>query len=401
MDIMETQYCYEKILKDIESKHIKLGQEIEEYKYRSSYIDVNLKSIANNYLFIKEKVGGRKVMAVIKANAYGHGILYTSLFLQAMGVDFFGTAFLEEAIALRNNGITIPILMLGGFSMSQIEKFIEFNVDITASSIDKLEKINEVAGLMGKKARVHLKIDTGMERIGPHYYSAHKLLEKSLETKNCEVVGIFSHFAKSETDMDFTKIQLERFLEVLTFYDKHSLPYPIRHIANSGAILSCKDAYLDMVRPGAILYGINPDESVFRDLNITPALSLKSEVVYFKVVRENTGISYGHTYITPSQTRVVTIPIGYGDGFSRLLSNKASAIIRGKKYPIVGNICMDQCMVNIGSDGESYNGDEVVLIGKQGDSEITVNEIASLLGTDPRDVLVSLNSRIPRRYNVN
>lgn len=393
-------YNFDSILKDIESKHIKLGQEIEEYKYRLSYIDVNLKNIANNYLYIKEKVNGKKVMAIVKANAYGHGLLYTSLFLQAIGADFFGTAFLEEAIALRNNGIIKPILMLGGFSRQQISKFIEHEIDITASSVDKLEKINEVAASMHKIARVHLKIDTGMERIGPHYYSAEKLLTKSLEMKNCEVVGIFSHFAKSENDIEFTKLQLERFLEVLSFYDKHSLKYPIRHIANSGAILTFEDSYLDMVRPGAILYGINPDESVFKNLNVKSALSLKSEVVYFKVVKENTGISYGHTYVTKEQTRVVTIPIGYGDGFSRLLSNKASALIRGHKYPIVGNICMDQCMVNIGKDGESFNGDEVVLIGTQGDSKITVNEVASLLGTDPRDVLVSLNSRIPRRYNV-
>ena len=394
------EYNYEQILKDIESKHIKLGQEVEEYKYRLSYVDVNLKNIAKNYLFIKDKVKNRKVMAIVKANAYGHGLLYTSLFLQAIGADFFGTAFLEEAIALRNNGITKPILMLGGFSKSQIAKFIEHDIDITASSVDKIENINEVAESLGKKARVHLKIDTGMERIGPHYYSAEKLLSKSLETKNCEVVGIFSHFAKSETDPEFTKIQLERFLEVLTFYEKHSLPYPIRHIANSGAILNFEDAYLDMVRPGAILYGINPDEKVFKNLNLESALSLKSEIVFFKVVKPNTGISYGHTYITKEQTRVVTIPIGYGDGFSRLLSNKASAIVRGQKCPIVGNICMDQCMINVGPMGEGFNGDEVVLIGKQGNNEIRVNEIADLIGTDPRDVLVSLNSRIPRRYNV-
>ncbi|MDD7474374.1 MAG: alanine racemase [Bdellovibrionota bacterium] len=394
------KYNYEKILNDIDNKHIRLGQEIEDYKYRLSYIDVDLKNIAENFFFIKEKVKNKKVMAIVKANAYGHGLLYTSLFLQAVGVDFFGTAFLEEAIALRNNGITKPILMLGGFVPSQIENFIEHDIDITASSVDKLDAINEVAGLLGKKARVHLKIDTGMERIGPHYYSAEKLLNKSLETKNCEVVGIFSHFAKSETDSELTKLQLERFLEVLTFYDKHSLPYPIRHIANSGAILNFEDSYLDMVRPGAILYGINPDENVFKNLNIKVALSLKSKIVYFKVVRANTGISYGHTYITPEQTRVVTIPIGYGDGFSRLLSNKASVIIRGKKCPIVGNICMDQCMVNIGPNGEGYNDDEVILIGKQGNNEITVNEIANLIGTDPRDILVSLNSRIPRRYNV-
>ena len=262
------KYNYEKILNDIDNKHIRLGQEIEDYKYRLSYIDVDLKNIAENFFFIKEKVKNKKVMAIVKANAYGHGLLYTSLFLQAVGVDFFGTAFLEEAIALRNNGITKPILMLGGFVPSQIENFIEHDIDITASSVDKLDAINEVAGLLGKKARVHLKIDTGMERIGPHYYSAEKLLNKSLETKNCEVVGIFSHFAKSETDSELTKLQLERFLEVLTFYDKHSLPYPIRHIANSGAILNFEDSYLDMVRPGAILYGINPDENVFKNLII-------------------------------------------------------------------------------------------------------------------------------------
>ncbi len=394
------EYNFEKILKEIDNKHIKLGQEIDEYKYRVSYIEVNLKKLAENYFFIKEKVKNKKVMAIVKANAYGHGILYTSLFLEALGIDFIGTAFLEEAIALRNNGVKVPILMLGGFSKLQIKKFIENNIDITASSIDKILNINEVAKELGKKARVHLKIDTGMERIGPHYYSAEKLLSTSLEMKNCDVVGIFSHFAKSESDESFTKLQLERFLEVVSFYEKHSLPCPIRHMASSASILNFEESHLDMVRPGAILYGINPSEELFPSLPIHPALSLKSEVVYFKVVKANTGISYNHTYKTSDQTRVVTIPLGYGDGFFRNLSNKASVIIHGNKYPQVGNICMDQFMVNIGPEGEAYNGDEVVLIGEQGNSKITANDLARLAGTDPRDVLVSLNSRIPRRYTV-
>ena len=391
---------YEKILKEIENKNIKLGQELEEYKYRVSFIEVNLKNIAQNYFLIKEIVNNKKVMAVVKANAYGHGILYTSLFLEAIGVDYFGVAFLEEALALRKSGIKLPILMLGGFSEYQIEKFIKNDIEITASSVDKLKKIDEVAASLKKKAKLHLKIDTGMERIGTHYYSAEKLLNASLNAKHCDVIGIFSHFAKAETDLEYTKIQLERFLGVLDFYEKHSLPVPLRHIASSGGILTFPESHLDMVRPGAILYGINPDPQKFKDLKVTPALSLKSEVDYFKVVKENTGISYGHTFTTKEQTRVVTIPLGYGDGLFRMLSNKGSVLINKKRYPIVGNICMDQFMVNIGPDGEAYNGDIVTIIGNDGNESILANELALLVGTDPRDVVVSLNSRIPRKYVV-
>lgn len=391
---------YENILREIENKNIKQGQELEEYKYRVSFVEVNLKNIAQNYFLIKEYVSNKKVMAIVKANAYGHGILYTSLFLEAIGVDYFGVAFLEEALALRKSGIKTPILMLGGISESQIEKFITNDIDITASSVDKLNKINEIAASLKKEAKVHLKIDTGMERIGTHYYSADKLLDASLNAKHCKVVGIFSHFAKAETDLEYTKLQLERFLEVLSFYERHSIPMPLRHIASSGGILTLTESHLDMVRPGAILYGINPDPQRFKDLKITPALSLKSEVDYFKVVKENTGISYGHTFTTKEQTRVVTIPLGYGDGLFRTLSNKGSVLINKKKYPMVGNICMDQFMVNIGPKGEAYNGDTVTLIGKDGNESIIVNEIADFVGTDPRDVLVSLNSRIPRKYVV-
>ncbi len=393
-------YDFEQILKNIDKKHIELGQEIGEYKYRASYVEVDLRKLANNYFFIKNQVKNKKIMAIVKANAYGHGLLYVSLFLEALGVDFVGTAFLEEAVALRKSGLNIPILMLGGLCKSQIKNFIEYDIDITASSVEKLEHINEVAESLGKKARVHLKIDTGMERIGPHYYSADKLLEKSLEMTYCDVIGIFSHFAKSESDPAFTKLQLERFLEVLCFYEKHSLPYPIRHMASSASILNFEESHLDMVRPGAILYGLNPSEELFTNLKIEPVLSLKSEVVYFKVVKANTGISYNHTYRTSEQTRVVTVPLGYGDGFFRTLSNKASVIIHGEKYPQVGNICMDQFMVDIGPNGEAYNGDEVILIGEQGGEKITANDLASLAGTDPRDIVVSLNSRIPRRYIV-
>lgn len=341
---------------------------------------------------------GCRIMAVVKANAYGHGLEVTASQFEQAGVDYFGVAFLEEGVALRSAGIVSPILVLGGIVTSQIRYFIEHNLDCTASSISKLEAIDRVAGELGKPAHVHLKIDTGMERIGVHYYSASQLLEASLRAKNVIVVGIYSHFATGEDpDLGTAKLQLERFLEVCSFYDKHSIPCPLRHIANSGALLQLSDSHLDLVRPGLALYGIAPAPHLVQAMNFIPALSLRSSVVYFKAVKRDAGVSYGHRWHADHDTRVVTVPIGYGDGYTRSYG-VGEVLIGGRRRRIVGSICMDQLMADIGPDGTAYNGDPVVLIGDQGEERISVNDLARWAGTVPHEVLALLNTRLPRRY---
>lgn len=365
---------------------------------RPTVIDIDLDCLVENLRIIRELAAPARVMPILKANAYGHGLAVCAEALESAGADAFGVAFLEEAVLLRKAGITIPILCLGGISGRQIDGFLQYNIDITASSVMKLEMVDERAAALGVKARVQLKVDTGMERIGVHYYSAESLFSKMVQCKHCECTGVFSHFATAEQeDLSLAKLQLERFLESLRFFDKNSLKTPPRHIANSGALLSMPESHLDLVRPGLILFGVSPALHLAPLLQTKRVLALRSEVSFFKVVEEGAGVSYDHLWHAPKQTRIVTIPAGYGDGYSRGLSNKGEILIRGKRYPIVGKVCMDQFMADIGWN-TAYNGDEVVLIGRQGREEITVEEIAVLLNTDPRDVLCALNARVPRRF---
>ncbi len=365
---------------------------------RPTNVEVDLSRLAANLAAIRAHVGGAKVMTILKANAYGHGLVPVARHMVKCGADYLSVAFLEEGILLRREGITAPILVLGGIAGEQIPLFLKYDLTITAPSIEKLRLIDEAARTFGVQARVHLKVDTGMERIGIHYYNAHQLLEASLACQHVNVEGIYSHFANADSaDLTHARTQLERFREVLSFYEQRSLPMPLRHIANSAGILQLPESHLDMVRPGIMLYGVYPSPECVRSVVIEPALMWKSRVAYFKVVQAGDPVSYGSTWRSDKPVRVVTVPVGYGDGYFRALSNRAEVIIRGQRQPIVGRVCMDQLMVNIG-EGTAYNGDEVILLGISGDSQITADEIADWAGTIPYEVLTNINTRVPRVY---
>jgi alanine racemase len=365
---------------------------------RPTFVEVSRACLAENFRAIQRAVAPAVVMPIVKANAYGHGLLDVARQLVALGAGSLGVAFLEEAVMLRENGVTVPILVMGGILGNQIPVFLRYGLTLTASSIDKLRHIDEAAREMGVTAKVHLKIDTGMERIGVHYYNAHGLLERAADCRHAVVEGIYSHFANADTaDLGSARLQLARFLEVLQWYDKHGVAPPLRHMANSGAILQLRESHLDLVRPGILLYGVYPSADVRRTIAVQPALSWKSRVVYFKVVTPGHPVSYGSTWQADHNVRVVTVPVGYGDGYFRALSNVAQVIIRGKKYPVVGRVCMDQIMVNIEGDS-AYNGDEVVLLGAGGDQVITCEDVAAWAGTIPYEVLTNINTRVPRVY---
>jgi alanine racemase len=337
-------------------------------------------------------------MPIVKANAYGHGLVPVARHLASLGATSLGVAFLEEAVALREAGLTLPILVMGGIFGDQIPIFLRHGLTLTASSLDKLKQIEETAAQMGVAARVHLKIDTGMERIGVHYYSARGLLERAAECGHATVEGVYSHFANADAaDLTSARRQLARFLEVLEWYDKQGVKPPVRHMANSGAVLQLRESHLDLVRPGILLYGVYPSDEVRQTIAVKPALSLRSRVVYFKVVQPGHPVSYGSTWETDHPVRVVTVPVGYGDGYFRALSNVAHVLIRGRKYPVVGRVCMDQIMVNIEWDS-AYNGDVVTLLGGDGDELITCEDLAQWAGTIPYEVLTNLNTRVPRVY---
>jgi alanine racemase len=345
---------------------------------RPTHLEVNLPRLKQNLENIRAHVKPARVMAVLKANAYGHGVDEVAPFLASFA-DYIGVALVEEGIHLRQLGISKPILVMGGSLPDQVPLFVENGLTLAAASTELLEVAEDTASRARKKLTVHLKIDTGMERIGVHDYEAGVFLEKSLSCSHLKIEGIFSHFANSEApDLAHAKLQLERFLEVLSFYSKRSIPQPpIRHIANSAAILQFPESYFDMVRPGVLLYGVYPGRHVKRSVEVKPALTWRSKVAYSKITRPERPISYGSLWQSDVPTRIVTIPCGYADGYFRVMTNHAKVIVNGKKYPQVGRICMDQFMVNLGE-------------------YITPEDLAEWAGTNEYEVMTNIGTRVPR-----
>jgi alanine racemase len=369
----------------------------EEARLRPTYAVVSLARLRANLAAVKQHVAPTRVMAILKANAYGHGLEAVARAL-APQADAFGVALVEEGIELRRLGLENPILVFGGVWTRQIPLFLEHRLTLTVPSLARLRDVEEAAAASGARAKVHLKIDTGMERIGVHHYSAEGLLEAAARSPHVEVEGIYSHFANADAeDLSDARRQLARFQEVLRFYERRSLPLPFRHLANSAALLRMKESHLDIVRPGLLLYGVYPFADASAAIRVLPALSWKSRVVYFKVVEAGSPVSYGSTWKSDHPVRVVTVPVGYGDGYFRSMSNRAQVLLRGRRYRQVGLICMDQMMVNI-EQGTGYNGDEVVLVGEQEGERLTVEELAAWAGTIPYEILTAISERVPRVY---
>ena len=376
---------------------------VETYKNRPTRAEISFGRLRNNLSivksFLKKDV---KILAMVKANAYGHGIYEISNELLKQGVEYLGVAFLEEAIFLRRSGITSPILVLGAINTDQIDDFILNDIEITSSSLDKSRAIAASAEKLGKQASVHLKVDTGMERIGVHWYNAERFIEESFAMKSLSINGVCSHFAKAESDQEFTQTQIQRFDSILALMDKKRVLPKLIHTANSAAIMNHPNSHYTMVRPGIMLYGYNPNgyqpDVSFSGKKLLPVMTLKTKVGFFKVVPKATGLSYNHTFVTKNQTRIVTLPIGYGDGYSRLLSNKGEVIIRGKSLPVVGTICMDQCMVDIGMEGTAFNGDDVLLFGEMDGKKISLESLCEKIGTITYEFLCGITQRVPRIY---
>lgn len=362
----------------------------------SSWIEIDLKQFKKNIEIIRSNIKKACFCLCVKANAYGHGIIEIAKIAENEGVDYLAVANLLEGIKLREAKIKIPILVLGTFHEDQIKDLIDNDLEITISSFFKARLLNEYCSKTNKKCKVHLKVDTGMKRIGVKPETALLLYKYLKEDKNFSLKGIFSHFACADIkDHPMNAIQIkifEKFLKKIQ-PDKSI----ICHMTNTAALCNFEHNFYDMVRLGALPFGCSSQNLPDSFSEIKSIFSVKSKVSYFKVVEKDQGISYGHSFITKKPIRIVTIPIGYGDGYSRALSNIGKVLIRGQRFPIIGTICMDQFMVNI-DKAQAFIGDEVVLIGRQQNQEISIKEIAVLCKTISYEILCSFNERLPRVY---
>ncbi len=366
---------------------------------RATHAEVDLSAIQYNVRQVAEKVGSKvRILGVMKANAYGHGLVPATKAVIEAGASYIGVALAEEGIELRQH-TNIPILVFSPPFEDSLEAYVRFDLDATITSMETAHALNEVARSAKKKARVQIKIDSGMGRIGFLPEVALDAVRAVANLDSLEIVGIYSHFATSdESNKEFARKQLSTFNKLVSSFKEMGLTHVLYHIANSGAVLDMPDSYFDMVRPGIMTYGYYPSLETSESVDIRPALSLKSGVALIKTVKAGTSISYGRRYFTKKDSRIAIIPVGYGDGFTRLLTGKASVIIRGKKYPVAGTITMDHIMADVGNDYEVQPEDEVVLLGNDGKNSITAWDLAIKLGTIPYEILCMLNNRVPRIF---
>lgn len=368
---------------------------------RPVWAEINLDNLAHNMREVKKSVKkGTLITAVVKANAYGHGAVKAAKTFLENGADRLAVATLSEAIELREANIDVPILILGYTPISQFDLAIKYDITQAIYNLESAKAFSKAAENLNKKGTIHIKVDSGMGRIGflPKDESIDDIIEIS-KLPNVNVEGIFTHFAKAdETDKKYTTFQYDKFMYVVNELEKRGLSIPIKHVSNSAAIIDIPDYNLNMVRAGIMLYGYYPSDEVNKDkVKLLPAMSLKAKVSNVKTVPKGTGISYGWIYITEKESKIATIPIGYADGFTRMLSSKTEAYIKGKRVPIVGRICMDQCMMDVTQLDDVKIGDEVVLFGYE-KGALDADDIAKKLNTISYEILCMVGRRVPRVY---
>ena len=364
-----------------------------------TWAEIDLDAISYNLHQIKNRVepNEAKILAVVKDNAYGHGAVEVARTAASIPVHMLGVVTVEEAIELRQAEIDLPILVLCCILPEQAKEVVRHDIIQTVCDLSICESLSKVADRLNKQAKVHVKIDTGMGRIGVRYDEAARFVKSIVQLPHLAIEGVFTHFAAAGTDEAFTELQLERFNSAISRLDGIGIHIPLKHAANSTAVLGLPSSYFNMVRPGLMVYGLYPSGSS-REIDLKPALSLKTRVVYLKEVPAGWSISYGRTYITEKPAVVASLAIGYGHGYSRRLSNNGEAIIRGMRAPIIGTVCMDQCLCDVTHVPSVSIGDEAVLIGRQGDEEITADEVAQKAGTISYEVLCAINAKMPRIY---
>lgn len=374
-----------------------------DYKFNRAWAEVNLDNIAHNVKEVRKLTDKKaEIMGVVKADAYGHGVMETVKTLLDNGVTRLAVSMLDEAIQLRQNGVSVPILILSYTDPRRAEEIIRNEVTQTVFSHDLAEALSEAAVKLGKNIKIHIKIDTGMTRVGfMPGYSAVKDVVRISKLPGIIIEGLFTHFASAdETDKAYTCMQFERFMSIVSELNRIGVYIPVKHVCNSAGIIEYPEMHLNMVRPGIVLYGMYPSEEVDKTrIALKPAMTLKANIILVKNVEKETCISYGRIFTTNRESKIATLPIGYADGYTRLLTGKGKVLVNGQRAPIVGKICMDQCMIDITDiPGDVKVGDEAVLFGQQKGNEIKIEDVAAGVGTINYEVACIIGKRIPRVY---
>ena len=365
-----------------------------------TWCDISLDNLNYNIEQIKSKVSRDvKLCGIVKANAYGHGVEEIALNLIEQGFDYLAVAFIDEAVELRLCGIRHPILILGNTPQDTVGQVVEYNVTASVYNLQTAKLLSDEAVKQGKGVKVHLKIDTGMSRIGffPNAESVDEILAVS-KLPNIEIEGIFTHFANSDAiDESMTLMQYEKFMNIVSELEKMGMTIPIKHCCNSAAIIKYPHMHLDMVRAGIVLYGMYPSDIGY-DIDLKPIMNFKTSVINVKTMNPGETISYGATYKVEKTMKVATIAVGYADGYSRLLSNQGRVLVNGQFANILGRICMDQCMIDVTNVHNISIGDEVILFGADENEKLPVEELAVKLGTINYELPCVINNRVPRCY---
>jgi alanine racemase len=380
----------------------------------STWAEVDLKAYAHNIKELKRITRPAvRLMAVVKANGYGHGAIEVARAALKNGAKLLGVARLNEAIQLREAGLQAPILIFGYSPPNLAEMLIDYDLTQTVYSFAAASALSEIAVCRGKKIKIHIKIDSGMGRLGllldglkagnfedTPALSPIREIEAITRLAGLEPEGIFTHFATADSaDKSYANLQLERFMNFIDNLDQAGLEFPIKHAANSGALIDMPESHLDMVRPGIATYGFYPSDEVDKSqVNLKPVMTLRSNVIHLKKVPAGFNISYGISYQTKKPTTIATVPIGYADGFNRLLSSRGHMLLHGQRAPIVGRICMDLTMLDVGALSNVELEDEVVIFGSQGAEFISADELASSLNTINYEIVTSITGRVPRVY---
>lgn len=367
-----------------------------------AWIEVNLDYLKYNVAQIKKHAKNTPIMAVIKGDAYGHGAIDIAKALEDLNISHLAVANLDEALELRKNKIRMPILMLQSPSPHQIQALIKYNITQTVSSIKNLNDITAAAKKINKKAKIHMKIDTGMGRIGFPYNPSEiiSIIKKIKKNRLLNLEAIYTHLATTpDEDHSFMQAQWKKFQEILKLVKKENITIKYTHISNSAAVIACPEMKLNMIRPGIMIYGLYPAYNLKNKIKLKPLLSFKARISFFKKINDRAySISYGRTFIAKKQEIIATVPVGYADGLWRTFSNRFHVLFRGRRAPIVGRICMDQFMVNITGFKNVKIGEEVVILGKQKNEEISADDWAKFLKTINYEVVAALSKRLPKVY---